>query len=197
MIKAIIFDCFGVLYLDASRHFYEHHVPGYEKLLPELLQLNKASDYGLISDGELVDGVVDLTGVDRSFVAKHIRGEHRRNDTLINYAESLRDRYLLGMCSNIAPGAMESFFSQKERKELFDAVVLSGEVGIVKPSPVIFELMAEKLDVSPSECVMIDDIEDNCSGADAAGMVAIHYQNNTQLIRELEKLLAQDEASRA
>lgn len=189
MLRAVIFDCFGVLYLDASKHFYETHIPNYEVLWPELMQLTKASDYGLITQDELVDGVVELTGAKREFVADNIRGVHRRNQALLEYAEELRGSYHLGMLSNIGPGAMDSFFAPEERERLFDAVVLSGDVGMTKPHPAIFALMAERLGVSPHECVMIDDIEENCGGADAAGMKAVKYDTNTQVERDLARLL--------
>lgn len=195
MIKAVIFDCFGVLYLDTSRHFYENHIPDYEKLWPELMELNKQSDYGLISQDELVDGVVELTGADRNFVAENIRGVHKRNDSLLDFAISLRDKYKVGMLSNIGPGAMDTFFSPEDRKMLFDATVLSGDVGVVKPNPAIFQMIAEKLGVDTGECVMIDDIEDNCAGADASGMRAIQFINNAQVKRDLDKLLKETKSA--
>ena len=189
MIRGIIFDCFGVLYLDASRHFYEHHVPDYERLRPELMNLNKAYDYGLLSQDELDQAVSDLTGLGLPFVSEHIQGVHRRNQQLLDYAQTLRPQYKIGMLSNIGIGAMDTFFTSTERKELFDAVVLSGEESLTKPHPRIFELTAERLGLQPHECVMIGDIEENCSGADAAGMKAILYQSNAQVKAELKKLL--------
>jgi len=73
VIRGIIFDCFGVLYVDASRYFYEHHVEQYDRLQPELLSLNKAYDYGLLSQKELDQAVSDLTGLDLPFVSEHIQ----------------------------------------------------------------------------------------------------------------------------
>lgn len=189
MIRAIIFDCFGVLYIDSSRHLYEHHVPNYEQLWPQLMELNKASDYGLITRDEYIDSVAELTGADRAFIVENINGIHKPNQKLLEYAESLRSRFKLGMCSNIGPGGMDSFFSPQERQKLFDAVVLSGDVGMVKPNPAIFRLMAERLNVEPRECIMIDDIEENCSGADAAGMHAIQYVTNAQIRRDLAAMV--------
>lgn len=189
MIRAIIFDCFGVLYIDSSRHFYEHHIPNYEQLWPQLMELNKASDYGLITRDEYIDSVAELTGADRAFIVENINGIHKPNQKLLEYAEGLRSRFKLGMCSNIGPGGMDSFFSPQERQKLFDAVVLSGDVGMVKPNPAIFRLMAERLNVEPRECIMIDDIEENCSGADAAGMHAIQYVTNAQIRRDLAAMV--------
>ena len=82
MIRGIIFDCFGVLYVDTSQYFYEHHVKNYEDLRPELKNLNKAADYGLLTQEELNQAVSELTGLDLPFVSTHIQGIHKRNDAL-------------------------------------------------------------------------------------------------------------------
>jgi epoxide hydrolase-like predicted phosphatase len=194
VIRGIIFDCFGVLYLDASRHFYEHYVPEYEHLRPELLGLNKAYDYGLLSQDELDQAVADLTGLELPFISEHIRGVHQRNQQLLEYIQSLHLQYKIGMLSNIGIGAMDPFFTPAERSELFDAAVLSGEEGLTKPHPHIFGIAAERLGLRPSECIMIDDIEENCSGADAAGMRSILYHSNEQIKAELSKLLQEKNA---
>lgn len=194
MIRGIIFDCFGVLYLDASRHFYEHHIKEYERLRPELMSLNKAYDYGLLTQDELNQAVCDLTGLELPFVSQHIQGVHKRNETLLDYAQTLRPAYKVGMLSNIGTGAMDTFFSLDERKKFFDAVVLSGEEGLTKPHPHIFSITAERLGLEPHECVMIDDIEENCSGADAAGMHSILYESNAQVQKDLAKLLESNNA---
>lgn len=183
MIKAVIFDCFGVLYVDTSRYFYENNVTNYEQLRPELLNLNKAYDYGLLDQADLDEAVSELTGLELEFVSEHIQGKQQRNQVLLDYAQSLRSDRKVGMLSNIGLGAMDKFFDQTERQELFDAVVLSGEEGITKPHPHIYQIMAERLGVSPGECLMIDDLEENCAGADAAGMRAVHYQDNQQTIK--------------
>jgi epoxide hydrolase-like predicted phosphatase len=194
VIRGIIFDCFGVLYLDASRHFYEHHIKEYERLRPELMSLNKAYDYGLLTQAELDQAVSDLTGLELAFVSEHIQGVHKRNEKLLAYAESLRPEYKVAMLSNIGTGAMDVFFNPDERKKLFDAVVLSGEEGLTKPHPHIFTITAERLGLHPHECIMIDDIEENCSGADAAGMRSIVYHSNAQVEKEITKLLENKDA---
>ncbi|HEY1085956.1 MAG TPA: HAD family phosphatase [Candidatus Saccharimonadales bacterium] len=192
MIKAIIFDCFGVLYVDASHDFYENQVPHYEKLRSALMELNKASDYGLITQDEWTRQVSETTGLPLVFVRQNIQRTNIRNKQLLEYTQQLRTRYKVGMLSNIGKGAMDQFFAAEERKELFDTVVLSSEIGLTKPHPEIFRLTAERLGVQPGECVMIDDLEENCSGADAAGMQAIHYRTNKQTIRDLAAILEED-----
>jgi putative hydrolase of the HAD superfamily len=59
-------------------------------------------------------------------------------------------------------------------EELFDTVVDSCEVGLRKPNPAIYLLACERLDVDPRRAVLLDDIESNLRGAEAAGLQAIH-----------------------
>jgi epoxide hydrolase-like predicted phosphatase len=74
-------------------------------------------------------------------------------------------------------------------EELFDAVVISGEVGLHKPQPEIFHLGAEKIGVAPEDCVFVDDLRENCEGAEAVGMKAILHRGHEGTLPELEKLL--------
>jgi putative hydrolase of the HAD superfamily len=73
--------------------------------------------------------------------------------------------------------------------ELFDEVVISGEVGINKPEPQIYELAAERVGLAPRECVFVDDLRENCDGAEAVGMTAVLHRGVEQTLPELERLL--------
>jgi epoxide hydrolase-like predicted phosphatase len=73
--------------------------------------------------------------------------------------------------------------------DLFDGVVISGEVGLHKPEPQIFELGAERVGLPPSRCVFVDDLQENCDGAEAVGMVAVLHRGADQTIERLEELL--------
>jgi putative hydrolase of the HAD superfamily len=73
--------------------------------------------------------------------------------------------------------------------ELFDAVVISAEVGLHKPQPEIYLLAAERLDQPPERCVFVDDLRENCAGAEAVGMTAVLHRDATETIARLEELL--------
>ena len=73
--------------------------------------------------------------------------------------------------------------------ELFDGVVISGEVGLYKPQPAIFELGAERVGLEPSQCVFVDDLRENCEGAEAVGMTAVLHRGADASIERLEELL--------
>lgn len=72
---------------------------------------------------------------------------------------------------------------------LFDAVVISGEVGLRKPDPEIYALAARDLGVPPEQCVFVDDIALNVRGAVEAGMVGVHHVVTDTTLAELEALL--------
>lgn len=57
----------------------------------------------------------------------------------------------------------------------FGTTIVSGQVGLLKPSTAIYRLLCERADVAPERCVFIDDGLHNCIGAKAAGMDAIHF----------------------
>ena len=73
--------------------------------------------------------------------------------------------------------------------ELFDGVVISGEVGLHKPQPQIFELGAERVGLLPSQCIFVDDLRENCEGAEAVGMIAVLHRGADETLARLEELL--------
>lgn len=76
--------------------------------------------------------------------------------------------------------------------ELFDGVVISGEVGIRKPAPRIYELGAEAIGRAPAECVFVDDLPFNLPPAQELGMATVHHTDPETTIPELERLLGID-----
>lgn len=73
--------------------------------------------------------------------------------------------------------------------EMFDGVVISGEVGLHKPDPEIFHLGAERVGLAPEECVFVDDLKENCAGAEAVGMTPVLHRGAKTTLPELERLL--------
>jgi epoxide hydrolase-like predicted phosphatase len=79
-------------------------------------------------------------------------------------------------------------YPQELEDGLFDAVVISGRVGMRKPDARIFEHAAELLGLRPAECVMVDDLPHNVHGAVAAGMVGVRHTGYATTLAELEAL---------
>ncbi len=72
--------------------------------------------------------------------------------------------------------------------DLFDAVVISGEVGLRKPDAEIYLLTADRLGIDPRRCVFVDDLAINVRGAARAGMVGVHHTDLESTVAELEAL---------
>lgn len=73
--------------------------------------------------------------------------------------------------------------------EMFDAVVVSGEVGMRKPEPRIYYYAAERIGLPPRACVFVDDLRSNVRGAAEVGMVGVHHETPERTIDELESIL--------
>ena len=76
-----------------------------------------------------------------------------------------------------------------EIRDLFDVVVISAEVGLHKPQPEIYLLAAERLGVAAEDCVFVDDLRENCAGAEAVGMTAVLHRDSAETISRVEELL--------
>jgi epoxide hydrolase-like predicted phosphatase len=73
--------------------------------------------------------------------------------------------------------------------ELFDGVVISGEVGIRKPAVRIYELGAQAIGLHAGDCVFVDDLPFNLPPAQELGMAVVHHTSADTTIAELERLL--------
>jgi len=80
----------------------------------------------------------------------------------------------------------EGVKAHPELGEVFETTIVSGQVGMIKPSVAIYQLLCERAGVSAEDCVFIDDGLHNCIGAKAAGMDAIHFTGPEALRAGLE-----------
>jgi putative hydrolase of the HAD superfamily len=80
-------------------------------------------------------------------------------------------------------------YPREKWDELFDAVVISGEVGLRKPDPQIFRLMADRLGLALGECIFVDDLVPNVRAAAELGMIGVHHTDVATTLGELEILL--------
>ncbi len=71
---------------------------------------------------------------------------------------------------------------------IFDAIVLSGEAGFGKPDARSYLLAARRLQLSPEECVFVDDLAVNVRGAAEVGMVGVHHRDVESTLAELAVL---------
>lgn len=188
MIKAIIFDCFGVLTTDTWRAFVDS-LPETADIL-RARELNQQYDAGMLTKEEFLEQVQEATGHKPAQVEEMLDNEVTKNTPLLDYIRELRAKgFVIGLLSNIATPWITDAFLAPDEQELFDEMVFSFQVGITKPDPRIFMLTCERLRVGPHEAVLVDDIERHCTAAKGEGMQAIVYQDLRQLKSELEPIL--------
>ena len=84
----------------------------------------------------------------------------------------------------------ETFPAARRRFEFlawFQDIVVSGEVGLVKPDPAIFRLAAKRCGLRPEATLFIDDVKANVDAARALGFDAIQFMGAEPLRQDLEE----------
>ncbi len=154
---------------------------------PDALALLRRLERGEIEEGEFSErfgammGVEDTDGlIDRLFAGM-------RPDEVMH--EAVRRARAAGVRTALVSNSWGSGHYDRPRlEELFDAIVISGEVGMNKPDAEIFELVADRVGVPAGECVFVDDLRENCEGAERVGMTAVRHRDADRTVPELEGL---------
>lgn len=193
MIKAVIFDCYGVLAQDSWLPFKRKHFLHDEVLWEAATRLNKQLDTGQISFEEFTLGAAKLAGTDPVKTHNIINTSPPNNELFIYIEQNLKQNYGIGLLSNAGENILNELFTPQQNS-LFDEAVLSCEIGYAKPSPEAYAAIINKLNVAPHEAVFIDDQPRYVIGASEFGLNSVQYKSNQQIAAELEHLLAEKEA---
>lgn len=102
--------------------------------------------------------------------------------------EVVRRARLAGLRTALLSNSWGNAYPREGWEGLFDAVVISGEVGLRKPEPEIFHLTAGRLGLPPGTCVFVDDSVVNVRAAAAVGMVGVHHRSVESTVDELESI---------
>lgn len=104
--------------------------------------------------------------------------------------DAVRRARAAGIATGLVSNSVGSDIYDRARlDELFDAAVISGDVGLHKPQPEIYLLAAERIGQPPERCVFVDDLRENCAGAETVGMTAVLHRGVERTLPELERLL--------
>lgn len=188
MIRAVIFDCFGVLINGTFDEVYARAGGDPLQDADFIDELIGSANLGLITQAQMRQQVLAKTGISEDSWQQALVTTQYPSEDLLVYALSLKDRFKIAILSNANLGTLERKFTP-EQLAIFDTVVVSAEVHVMKPDPAIFRLTAEKLGVKPIECIFIDDSQGFCEAAKAVGMQAVCYKNFQQFKTDVELLL--------
>ena len=157
---------------------------------PEALALVRGLETGDLGEdefGERFGGLLGVAPERRDGMVERMFGHIRSDEEMVEAVRSARAQGVrTGLVSN-SMGAGR--YDRSTFPELFDGVVISGDEGMHKPQPAIFHLGAERVGLEPSECVFVDDLRENCEGAEAVGMTAVLHRGAGSTLPRLEELL--------
>jgi 2-haloacid dehalogenase len=192
---AVVFDFGGVLIDWDPRHLYRKLFAGDEAAMEHFLatvcthEWNRGQDAGR----SFAEGA-RLLKAEHPDKTELIDAYHTRFDEMlagpiagsVEILAELRDRGtplygLTNWSAETYPAALERFAFL----HWFRAILVSGEVGLIKPDPRIFALMIERFEIAAQQAVYIDDVETNVAAAASLGIHAIHFTTPTILREEL------------
>ena len=197
MIKAVFFDLGGVIvrteYQAPRQHLAERLGMEYEdivKIVFESPSSAKASVGEISTEEHWAEVTKRLRRPDSE--TQTIRDEFFGGDIidreLVDFLRSLRPRYFVGLISNAWPD-LRDYIIKQQFDDAFDHMVISAEVGVMKPEAKIYKIALEQAGVSPDEAVFVDDFIQNIEGCEELGMRGIHFLNPEQALDELKQIL--------
>jgi len=193
MLKAVIYDVGGVL-------IRTHNWVGREKWAAKLgMEADDFEDFvfggesgqqaqlGHITSAERWSQLGDHFGLGETGIAE-LRQDFFSGDlldeSLVAYIKRLRQTgYRTGLLSNAPDEARQLLSKDYPIIDDFDGVVISAEVGIMKPHPEIYRLAANGVGVDVTEALFVDDVMENVEGARAVGMQTLHF-TDPEVVRQ-------------
>jgi epoxide hydrolase-like predicted phosphatase len=154
---------------------------------PASRELLIALETGALQEDEFEPRFAEILGVPAPQLIERIfAGGHPEEEMLSAVLRARGAGVRTGLISN-SWGTRR--YDRELLAKLFDGVVISGEVGLRKPTAAIYQLGAERIGVEPAACVFVDDLRFNLKPAAELGMATVHHTSSETTISELEGLL--------
>jgi epoxide hydrolase-like predicted phosphatase len=158
----------------------------------EALALLRQLEMGKIANADFERGFAAKLGVEPAGLIDRLFADLNPEVAMI---ELVRRAQAEGIRTGLITNSWGTGIYDRAPLELFDATVISGDVGLHKPQPEIYELGAERIGVPPAECVFVDDLRENVDGAEAVGMTAVLHREAAATVARLEELLGLEAAA--
>ena len=107
---------------------------------------------------------------------------------ILNFLRSIRGSHKTGLISN-AWSDLRDYLVREKMIDAFDYIIISSEVGVVKPEAKIFQMALKEAEVRPDEAVFVDDFYVNIEGCEKVGMKGIHFKDAQSALQQLKQLL--------
>jgi len=185
MYKAIIFDFFDVIHTDCYHAWMRAH--GHTRK-GEFAEASRQLDRGDIKMKEFYQKLSLASGLPADQIETDFIKFSKIDTDMVSFIRDLHNHYPLGLLSNADGEFLRPILENYKLTSLFDVIIISSEVHIIKPDPEVFLLILKKLNIKPEEAIFIDDHEHNVEAAKSLGITGIRYLNLQQLKQDLQHI---------
>lgn len=185
MIKAVVFDFFDVIRSDSYNAWLKNHGFVREE---GFLTASQKMDSGQIDMDSFFELLGSLSGQDSVSIKEEFKSVSKINHDVLDIISKLKSEYSIGLLSNAESKHLREILQNNYLEKYFDEIIISSEVGYIKPSKEIFDVMLNRMNLSASEVVFIDDSRSHIEGAEKSGIKGIQFLNAEQLVKDLREL---------
>lgn len=175
--KTFIFDFFGVICKNPHESWYANHADIKSKLEEYRRDNEYKADLGELDEAEYIKGLADITGISLEDITTELESYHVIDQGVVSFIRSLKPKNKIIVLSDAPKGMVEKIVSENNLGDLFDQVVVSSVVGMIKPSREIFQYVLDSNSLDSSQAIFIDDNPVNIKGAEGLGIRSILYSN--------------------
>ena len=196
-IRAVFFDLGGVIlrteYQAPREHLAEKLGMEYDDLVKVVFDSESGyqASMGAITPDEHWAAVIKRLKRPASEM-EAIRHEFFAGDiidrTLLEFLRSLRGTYKTGLISN-AWSDLRDYIGREKFDDAFDHIIISAEVGAVKPEAKIYQVALEQAGVQAHEAVFVYDFAVNIEGCEKVGMQGIYFEDAESTLLQLKEIL--------
>jgi epoxide hydrolase-like predicted phosphatase len=197
LIRAIFFDFGGVIlrteYQSPRQHLAERLNMEYDDLVRLVFdsETSRKASIGVQTVDAHWAAVMKKLNLPLS-ESQSIRKEFFDGDvldrSLIQLMRDLRAKYKIGLISN-AWNDLRDYIVRQKFADVFDTMIISAEVGVVKPDAKIFQIALDQLRVQAKEAMFVDDFKVNIEGCEKVGMKGFLFKDPERDIQKLKALL--------
>lgn len=185
MYEAIIFDFFGVIQADPYQRWLSRH--GFKRQ-GDFADVSKAADSNFITMQQFFERLSELSGQTVEEIQEVFYEDKFVDEEMVSLIKGLKNNYKIGLLSNSRGDYLRPILKTHDIIDLFDEVIISSEIQVIKPNPEIFEIALRKMNLDPGEAIFIDDNQHNTDAAQESGIQSIFYTDLVSLKERLTKL---------
>jgi len=192
-INTFIFDCFGVILDPLVNNWYKENRLKYGLIDDNFQSFLKEVDLGNASEDDIVDYFMKYDGVNstKEEIRKDIDSYLKLDNNLAGIIKKLKEKgFKIVLLSNANASVFERkiYTTYPEFKSLFNNIIISSNIKMIKPDPEIYLHALDKIGSKPEESLFIDDSQTNVDGAIKVGIQGFLYTDSSSFTKYIKNL---------